>query len=264
MRAPKEKSSETVLPNNKPDEESVNRQIHPTAISQVPSLPPQQNQPDRNTDNAPAWEKWAAISIAAGTIGLLVVNIFLMSSTKKAANAATSAAETAENSFQLERRRAEDSDEAICNVRGDLVIGETIEHLSISNSGKVPAHKVRAHIEISRNSLPTNQRLTLFQSLDISEDELRADPIVKDIPLSGFGGADWRSMRELREAIVISGTISYENGFGSNRNKSFCHAELVAPQPPGNNPLELAVLTECDTLPAELSRFLQVLRNRKQ
>jgi len=201
----------------------------------------------------------ALVIVGAATGG---VSIWQATIANKSANAAKSAAQTAEQSFKMARRRAEDSDEAICNVRGDLESGSNIEHISVFNSGKVPAHGVVAHIEISRNRLPRNERLTLFQSLDISQDELRSDPILRDVVLSEFGNQDWVRIGQLREAVVVSGAIGYENGFESKRQHAFCQAFLMQPNPPGNNPSSSGVLVDCDRLPGYLAALYMRLRSK--
>jgi hypothetical protein len=207
-------------------------------------------------------EKWTAFLLLAYT----VVNSGMWWATKKSADAAKTAAETAEKSFKLARQRAEDSEEAICSVRGETENGSGVEHLTISNSGKVPAHSVEVHLEVSRNGLPGNERLTLFQALDISQDELRGEsPILKDVVLSDFGESDWKKINQIREAVVVSGRIQYENGFGNLRHSTFCQAFLSQPANPGDSPqTPLHILVDCDRLPAFLPPLYERLRKRGQ
>jgi len=265
-RTPNEAGSETVSPQDYTREGSGRRQIGLPIVAQSAPTPIRANQADRRTDDTPRWKKIAEWSIAAATVGLLIINIFLWWSTQKAANAAKSAAETAEKSFKLARQRAEDSDEAICNVRGEVESGSNVEHLTVSNAGKVPAHTVGVYIEVSRNSLPSNERITLFQSLDISQDELRGEsPILKDVVLSGFGEPDWKKINQIREAVVVSGVIKYENGFGSVRHRTFCQAFLSQPANPGDSPqTPLHVLVDCDRLPTFLPPLYERLRKQAQ
>lgn len=185
---------------------------------------------------------------------------------QKSAQAAKVAAETSQNSFNLTRRRAEDSDEARCSVRGDVEHDGNVEHISIVNSGKVTAHNLQAHIEISRNSLPTNKRLTLFDAFDVSQDELRIDtPFLKDIVLAEFGQKDWEAISQIREAIVVSGTMQYENGFDDVRHIVFCQAFLSQPANPGDYPqTPLNVLVDCDRLPTFLPPLYERLKKQAQ
>jgi hypothetical protein len=204
----------------------------------------------------------AAVLIA---LGLLIVNTMQMSASKRSADAAVSAAKTADESLKITKARIEDSDEAICSVRGDLETQGSIEHLAVSNSGKVSAHGLEVHIEVSRNSLPNIDRLTLFQALDISQDELRIDsPILKDVALSGFGDADWKKIDRLQETVIVRGTIKYENGFGNRQQRSFCQAYIMQPNPPGNTPRSIGVLPDCDRLPGMLPELLKRLQEQQK
>lgn len=93
MNPPDKNGGETIPPQDTPHEENRDRQVQPTSVSQSPPSPPQQSQSSRGTNDAPAWEKLAGITIAAGTIGLLIVNIVLLCSTQKAADAAKESAD---------------------------------------------------------------------------------------------------------------------------------------------------------------------------
>jgi hypothetical protein len=170
---------------------------------------------------------------------------------KEANRISNISAVSAKESVDMALRRAEDSDEAICNVRGDIEDGGSIEHIAISNAGKATARAVTAHIEISRNELPSNNRIALLGRVDISESALLpTKPITKDLSIP-IEAKDWARIAELREAIVISGTVKYENGFGRVKNETFCHALVKQPPNPGDIPqTPINVLPECDSLPA--------------
>jgi hypothetical protein len=82
-----------------------------------------------------------------------------------------------------------------------------VARLDSSNEQERRECKAQEAKEISRNSLPTNERLRLFDAFDVSQDELRVDtPILKDIVLADFGQRDWEAISRIREAIMVSGT----------------------------------------------------------
>jgi len=144
MSAPNKNSGESVSPNDTSDEEGGDGQIEHTAIPQVPPSPPQQDQSNGSTNNARTWEKWAAIFIAAGTVGLLVVNICLMRSTEKSADAAQSAASTATQSLMLAKQQFSDDQRAWVGVENAIVrdppsnkVG--LLNIVLKNTGKTPA-----------------------------------------------------------------------------------------------------------------------------
>jgi hypothetical protein len=129
-RTPNENGSKTIPPQDTPTPESRQREMRPSVVSQIPPTPSQQGQSNGRKDSAPAWEKSAAIIIAAGTIGLLVVNWFQGCQTKKAADAATSAAGTANATLKATQRQFRDEQRPYIW----LEIGVALPNLPISNT----------------------------------------------------------------------------------------------------------------------------------
>ncbi len=82
LSAPKQDVCKTIHPQDTPDEEHRPIQIRSPVIAQIPPTAPQHNESNRRKDDRPAWEKWAAIIIAAGTLGLLVINGIQLSITR--------------------------------------------------------------------------------------------------------------------------------------------------------------------------------------
>jgi hypothetical protein len=226
LHTPNENGGKSVSQADMPYQEIRDGQTKPAVISQNPLTSLQQNRPSARKD-APMWEKWAAIAVAAGTIGLLLVNIYQMRSTEKAAVAARSAADTAERSFALAKRHAEDTDEATCSVRPDIELGGTFETISISNSGKSNARNLSVHMEVSQNTFPDNKIIFPFQTLDIASDEIRPNAsIVRRLIIPNI---DWQQLYKRRAGLVVSGTIQYDNGFDRLRRNEFCEAILIQP-----------------------------------
>jgi hypothetical protein len=181
--------------------------------------------------------------------------------------AAKHSSDSAVNSYKLTKRHTEDTDEAIVYVRGETTEdGSNVYRVTVANTGKISAHSVAAHIEISQHTLPSDAKQKTFAAFDINQDELRIDtPVFKETVLEGFGAADWEKIHTLKESIRIEGTLSYENGFDDRRNPTFCQELLTQPNPPGNTPASMNVLVDCNRLPSFLpplyKRFAEM--NRK-
>ena len=172
---------------------------------------------------------------------------------KKAADAAKSAAETTRNAFGMDKRRAEEIEEAKCTILGDIGIGERFYTVTIPNGGKVSARDMRAHIEISLNALPSNKRIRLIKVLDIFQPELAANrPIEKMIDLS-LTPQEWEGIIQTRKGLVETGTIQYENGFDRIVDNSVCRVLAAVPSP--DDPLNRAhgSVPDCDRLQQFLS-----------
>ena len=109
FRAPHNYSRESIHPQDTPEDEYKSGKATPRGMLMA--------QPPRNTENTRERRKrktpWWEIAAVLIALGLLVVNIFLWCATKKAAEAAKGAADTAINSFNMAKRHAEDTDEAI-------------------------------------------------------------------------------------------------------------------------------------------------------
>jgi hypothetical protein len=178
--------------------------------------------------------------------------------TKKAAEAAESAAKTAQDSFVLSKRHTEDTDEAICQIGHGLQLGGNLETITIANVGKISAHHVEAHIDVSRNSLPENKRIALLGHFDISQDELKplSPPITRELILQN---PHWTELYGLQETIVVSGNMKYENGFDDWRQNNFCQAFLVQPASQNSTyngqPIATASGADCERIPEMLQRF---------
>lgn len=212
------------------------------------TAPHTEKKADGSKGRNPLWGKSATLAqivVAFVTAGLLIVNVCQMRSTEKAAN-------TAVQSFSLAKRHAEDSDEARCVVSSTIDTGSNISHLTLENSSKTPARNVHAHIEISENRLPGNERIKLFATRDIAPDELENDgPIPIDVVLEGLGKQEWDSIKQTNESLVVSSTIQYDNGFDRIRHVTFCTA-LVFDNRPGIEPRGFS--PRCDALATFLQR----------
>jgi hypothetical protein len=173
---------------------------------------------------------------------------------QKSADAAKKSADTAEHSFQVERRRAEDMEEAILNWNGGgMAAFDNFYRISIGNSGKVTARDIEAHLEISLNAVPSNKKIRVLGNRDISTPELAREKSLDqklELPLSS---RDWENIADTRQVIVASWRIRYENGFERIISDTSCQVWLYY-RTPGDklNPIQ-GRGTDCGRLPELLA-----------
>jgi len=170
------------------------------------------------------------------------------------ANAAKKSADTAENSFRVERRRAEDMEEAICTLTGGGGAAyDNFYQVSIGNNGKVTAREIKAHVEVSLNAVPSNKRIRALASTDISMPELGREKDVTQklkLPLSS---EDWQNIADTKEIIEQSATITYENGFERVISNNRCDMWLYYRTPQDKlNPIQGRGF-DCSRLPEQLA-----------
>ncbi len=235
-------SGESVSPHDNP---RIKGNLAPRELFAVPHIPPTPSQgSDTNgrKDYTPPWKKRAEIAIAVGTVGLLVINIFLMFSTKKSAD-------TQERSFNLAIRRAEDSDQAKLTMTGSISVASKVFDFAIANNGNVSAHNFRAHIELSLNSLPDNKRVALLTAFDVSKDDFsKSEAVEKFMSFEELDKTTWDKIINYDYSLVEISTISYENGFSHQRHSNPCLAMVWVPSP--NDPQNRAHGSgiDCDRL----------------
>jgi hypothetical protein len=105
LRAPNQNAIGSVPLKDTPDKESQQGQFGKGIVSNSPPTPTYQANASRSKDGTPpAWKKAAEISVAIGTLGLLLVNILLWCSTKKTADAAKNSADTSAKELELSQR----------------------------------------------------------------------------------------------------------------------------------------------------------------
>jgi hypothetical protein len=81
---PNENVGETVSPQDTPGDPQPSGEMRSVIVSQPPPSPEDQEGSKRSTDDTPLWKKIAEGAIAFGTVGLLIINIFLWRSTNDA------------------------------------------------------------------------------------------------------------------------------------------------------------------------------------
>lgn len=100
VRAPiHQECSETIYPQNSTGNPEHGTQPLPPSVVHVADSVPERDHSGRSKDNTPFRKRFYEWGVAIGTFSLLFVNIFLLCYTKKTANAAKSAAETAHDAL---------------------------------------------------------------------------------------------------------------------------------------------------------------------
>jgi hypothetical protein len=160
--------------------------------------------------------------------------------TKNAADAAKTSADIARSSYEMERRRAEDMEEAVCRLSGGgMAAFDNFFPIYISNTGKVTARGIRAHIEISLNTFPNNKKIRVLAAKDISIPELTREKGMdqkEKLPLSPL---DWENIADTKQIIADSGQITYENGFERVVSDTVCQVWVYYRTPEDkNNPIQ--------------------------
>lgn len=137
---PDEEASKTVHPQDTPDPEAQRDKggPPPSVVNPIANAPDAQN---NRKSNPPLWE----IATVLVAFGLLVVNILLWCSTKKAADAAKESADTARKELELSERpwvsvsMPVATDPLTTDSKGQV---STAIHIEIKNVGRTPAKGV--------------------------------------------------------------------------------------------------------------------------
>jgi hypothetical protein len=233
LSAPGQDPSETIPPQDTPTPESRQGEIGSSVGSQIPPPLSLQNQSDMRKDNTPLWEKGAAITIAAGTIGLLVINIFLLRATKQSADAA-------KNANELTHQVLSGTQGAVFQMLIDFnkpLKKNPWVGPSFMNIGKIPARNFKGVCEFLRvdskgEIIQSEKQTSTDDTIPVGFAFTCMFPVVpphKDL-------SEYRS-----ETFRATATIAYDDGFGSRREQQFCRELEIHPtQGVGWPPCEVA------------------------
>jgi hypothetical protein len=169
------------------------------------------------------------------------------------ADAAKKSAAAVQDQVGMEKRTAENRDEAVCTTQGDIAVGESVFHTYISNSGNVSARNVTGHVDISLNKLPANNQTRLLGSFDVQPQDISSHHDLRNFLTVALSAADWDALVDTRESIVETSRIQYENGFNRMVSAPRCFAIFWVPSPddPMNRAHGRAI--DCDQLPVQLA-----------
>jgi len=120
-----------------------------------------------------------------------------------------------QKSNEMEQRKAEDVDEAICTVQSsDTGIRGKFLQVHVTNQGHAKARDITARADISINDAadPT-KKIRDLPSVDISASELAGEKSIERMVDLHLTPEDWDDILDTKLVIVQSGHIRYENGF---------------------------------------------------
>ena len=233
---PSNKSNKNCGQSNHPENTTTNPPNstpgQPAVVAKVTPPPHQCNNPKRGRNGAPLWEKLAAGAVAIGTLGLLIVNIFLWCSTKKAADAAEKAAVAAQQQTELMRQQLIALSAAVVDVSPKLVNLTATElgvRMEFPNTTRATARYVCGEYQITKEALPSRKQIGEAQNSVINFPDLTpTDPVVgptakPDMDTIKFSQKEINDIDNVKLTITVRGTIHYWNGFDTT-HKDFCFA----------------------------------------
>jgi hypothetical protein len=193
---------------------------------------------------------------------------------QQAANAATSAAETASREFVLAKTRLEAQDQAIVNLAtADLDIRNSAAGITLSNSGQIAADDVTADFSITRETLPDKKVIWKSSSYKLESSRLAKNAsISRNCPVPGVSLDNWPIDPDppyfWAETIRVEGVISYGNGFGTTVKQKFCESYLRYFLGAPNGIIGKNGWVSCDelsdTVSAEYPRWLKQIRDKRK
>jgi len=142
---PTHNPSESVAPEDTTKTERNLAPGQPLIVPQIPPTPPKSPQPhQQGSDNTPPWKKYLEMVAVIIAFGLLVVNVLQMCATKKAADAATSAAKTAAKQFKDLETQAS-ARLVFQNFKWEDSPSKTIVSFDLLNAGNSVAAEIGEH-----------------------------------------------------------------------------------------------------------------------
>lgn len=159
---------------------------------------------------------------------------------KLSADAAKQSADTAEHSFEMERRRAEDTEQAIISESsGMFYVFRNVYYVDLGNSGRVTARNIRANIEIFLTALPRNRSIRSLGTFNITVPQLEKEKDLRHTMDLRLTAGDWKNIADTKEAITESGYVRYENGFDRTVENKVCNVWIYFRTPEDKlNPIQ--------------------------
>jgi hypothetical protein len=266
LHDPNQHVSETAPSQSSTAGEGNRGQFEPIVVSQVAPAPIETYLPHRREDNTPRWKKIAEWSIAGATVGLLIVNIFLWSATKKAADAADKSAGAA-------GKAANAAEESLTTVQrayislGDIGgsrNGVSSDPKTISlmikfpweNAGYTPTREMKTHVSRNfyKNGLPKDWNFPDLWNgpLPHNYTTVVASPRGKVIYTIGMNAEDIEKVRSHQSRLFFWGWAHYRDVFDktSPHVTEFC-VELIGflgnPFSPNVNEPVSPIFSFCDS-----------------
>jgi hypothetical protein len=238
--------AKAIHPQQRTDREDNHK--HNPVCSYVPPTITKCEYAERGKEAAPNWKKFAEIIVAISTFGLLLVNVFLLPSTKKAADSAQKTADFTARTMRVDQRAWIAPRVVNQIVAQDQPLAVTIQ---FDNTGKTPATHVETCVvaEIIKNTT-TN--------IDVSCPDTSKSPglsvvfpqthISRLIDATGNGGKTtidpqgllreplMKQLRHWEKSVLVYGRIDYWDVFKRPHWATFCSTMLILPPTPGGMP----------------------------
>ncbi|MGA2103125.1 MAG: hypothetical protein ABSG34_18590 [Candidatus Sulfotelmatobacter sp.] len=178
------------------------------------------------------WEKISSSAqalVALVTLGLLAINIFMLSANKRAANAAKESAD-------LTRHVFEDNDSADLQIFLRQGQNEYAE-IHVRNTGKFPSPKLDASFTLERIEVRDDSVLETIKTDGFSKLNLRPYDINLENDFVYITPSNTRALKKQIDtgemALRVKGALSYDNGFKRSVGTQFCWETY-----PNNTPIE--------------------------
>ena len=191
--------------------------------------------------NAILWTTLSTVVIAIATVMYVHVSSKQLEETKKSADAAKSAADTASGTLgeiqkqtRLMLQQVEGTMAAVVYFYPSLETSPYRLFLNVQNGGRVIAHNVAATVTVEVLNLPDGRITGRPFTYNMPPETLGPGSpqsnvsIDKRIDVPEWNALTERGVNELRRAVRIRGHFTYEDGFGRTITKSRCEVRMVA------------------------------------
>ena len=234
LRTPNEDSHDSVSPNNTSKEEHRAVQIGSVVVPQFPPTSTEQQQTKGRANDRPAWEKCAAIAVAAGTIGLLGVNAY---------------------QTYLLREQLVGSQAPIFEFRAAL--GKPYFSISAYNWGHMAARHLRMKTILVQKTVDGGEQVgepfSFTEEIPlVAAQEHAIRKLERRLPK-----IDYEAIASVKNYAQVDIIYSYEDGFGNTVSGDECFVYV------GTAGLGLQPPRSCVELPLAISEARAALANQK-
>jgi len=203
---PVQNTAQSVHPNQTPTEKC--NQVDSSILTNVPPSIAKCNYPNGGEDRTPTWKKAVELIVAISTLGLLVVNIFLMFSTK--------------HSVEISEKALRSASAGI--IRPELGLSRDTINVVFHNIGKGSVREVDARYKITWESIPDEKSIWVsdWKSYNSAVDQAgEGRPNETVIPRFRIPD-DWNNYIHSQNAIKVDGIVQYNDGFDNIPPHPFC------------------------------------------
>lgn len=217
-------ATESVHPQKTPADKC--KQVNSAVLANVPPTPPKYHPPYRSKDDTPGWKKRVEIIVAGSTagllfinVGLLLINISLNKSTKKAAKVADNTLHFYKEQMRLDQRAWLQIEPGAPIIKSEGPDASAHAVVYIKNTGKTPATYLEGwtKVQLLRIVVSGEKPDFIHRNADtpISVPLLSSNTSSKAIVWAG-------PPRDRSLDVVISGQINYCDVFREQHQITFC------------------------------------------